>query len=481
MTPDDLKTRLLGLADPGVFAREFLAMVPTGEQDRCLAILLEDEHEQIVLAPREELFRMHDEEGQVYLALSGSLDEWRGQIRIATRRPGDLVGELPALQQEWPEQGLTATAREPTQVLAINPRAFTRVVDASHGFARAVLRAVAEHAADAVDDERQFPEALDQYFPKGRGRLTPGPYDCHGAVLHLFFCKDGDPTVDEVDEAMPPGIKRLPAAPPYMLGVAQMGTICHPEIDRQSFTYDEVMAFVPVRVDGHVRPRFHVPFMFPDNIMAIYLGREIAGLPKLRASTFVDRIDDEVTRLLMRRLGRTELEIRFREVEAEPRRPGKRAPRSLRQAWETVVSADARSGAGIRAAERAAMWAVRRMQRQLPWSPRVKPRMPTTAWKRVFDPSTPYHGPRRWRRGDFEVDALVETPFQVETIHDIRVLELTEPIWFHEEFPVGQSVSISDFGLKVVMDMRMMAGRTLIDYRTAKKYRKSRRLDWDPG
>lgn len=481
MTPEALQTLLRELPNPGTFTVELFQEVPPEERLPVLRTLLERERRIIDLPVRGELFRQHDRKTELYLVLSGSLDEWRGQFRIATRRAGDIVGELPALQRVWPEQGLTATAREPTRVLALSPRSFMEAINRFHGFARVVLRAVAEHAADFVDDESQYGEALDQYFPKGRGRLTPGPYDCRNTTLHLFFCRDGDPTVDEVGDAMPPGLSYWPGAPHYMLGVASMGEITHRSIrERQSFTYDEVMVFVPVRVDGHVRPRFHVPFMFPDNIMAIFLGREIAGLPKLRASTFVDQFPDGLTRLLMRRLGRTELEIRFREVAPAPS-PKSWLPGSLAEAWQAILDTDVRNERRLRLAEDAMVWAVDKFKPRLPWSPPIPPRMFSTAWKRVFDPRTRYTGPRRWTPADFQVDALCETPFQITRVHDMSVLELTEPIWFHAEFPVGQSVSISRYGLKVKMDMTMLPGRVLIDYRKRLRYRRSRQLDWMPG
>lgn len=482
MTPESLLERLERLRERPGFAAEFFAEVAPSRRLACLKRLLHGAGEPVTLGTHAVLFHPETADERPWLILSGSLDEWSGQIRMATRRAGDLIGELPALQRGLQRQGLDAVAREPSTLLPLAPAAFEDTVRRDAGFARAVLRAVALHAAAYVDDESQFMEALRQYFPRGRGILTAGPYDCAGTVLHLFFCADAG-GVDEVAAALPPGVERLASRPHYMLGVTHMGRVTQPHVpDRTPFTYDEVVVFTPVRVHGCLLPRLHVPYIFPDNLMAAFLGREIAGLPKLRASTYVDDLGGGVTRLLMRRLGANQLDIRFREVPLDSAPVPDWPLHDPARVWGLLLDPARRAGEGPALAEAMGLRALRALHPRLPWSPAYAPPVRVTAWKRIFDPSARYEGPRRWRRRDFQVDALCEIPFHVRTVREIRLLELVDGgIHTHPDFPVGACRPLSRYGLRVQMDMTMAPGRVLLDYRRRPRFWRSDRLTWGPG
>ncbi len=167
-------------------------------------------------------------------------------------------------------------------------------MDLHPGLVRAVLQAVAVHAPELADDEGQVVEALDEFFPRGFGQLTPGPYDCRDVTIHLFPFVMPEAPDHPMQVSRPPGV--FLAEPVLFRGAgedARHGV--HPAF-AQTFHYDEVTFFVPSAVEGIKTPSLHIPFIYADNIMAILLGRELAGMPKLQVSTFIEPLDAPLAR-----------------------------------------------------------------------------------------------------------------------------------------------------------------------------------------
>lgn len=385
-----------------------------------------------------------------WLILEGVVEEWRGQLRLATRRPGDLVGELPALQPGHQlTRNSTATAATAVRAVRIDGKRLADAVRDNAGVARAMLASVAFHAAEYADDEGQLHEALDEYFPQGRGLLVPPPYDVGEVTLHLFLARHGGAD-DRVAAALPSQIK--PVSDVYLIGAAQMRDVSSPNISK-CFNYDELMVFLPAVVRPFSVPRLHVPFMFPDNIMAILLGREISGLPKLQSSTFVDSdvLESGDTRIMWRRQGRAEFELHF-----------KAAPTLcegvVSGSWQEVLAALVSESDGV--------W------QGLPgWLRKallLKSRVPTTSWKRILSPSAAVEGGRIVARGGgnpYEVDCITQTDYRINSITSIEGIEVTHQWQDAEHFPLGAVDLASPVGLKVTLSMTMLPGRTLKDLR----------------
>lgn len=443
----------------------------------------------------EQIFDDAEERGRCWFLLDGSVDEWRSAIRAAVRGPGALIGEVPMIEplkdSRGSRFGAQVRTREPVKALAIMREHLLAVLDESPLLCRSILSYVADHAAEYLNDHGQFDEALDQYFPSNNGWLLPAPYDVRKARMRIFFCRA---TKDPVAQLrLPPGLTFYLGIPVYMLVLIDMQDIrsVYPPTAR-SFSYNEVSVFVPVRVPGLALPRFHVPYMYPDNIMAVYLGREIFGLPKLRSSNFSDDLLDGSKRFLMRRGSTNVLEAHYHEL---PEREQWRnlydnPPQDFRDALQRVTGAMAdpfdtlfgQLASLVSERSDSLTIAADASLNVLPsWLKKVR----TTSWKRIFDPHTTLRHKEGWDPSQFAVDGIVETPFNIHRILDFKVLRLVDDHIHAPEkyFPTAPLELLLPFGMEMSVQMTLEGGRQLLDYtghhrRLARKY--PERMVWAP-
>ncbi len=493
-----------------------------------------------------------DPDRRCFLVLEGRFDEYRLSVRAAVREPGQLLGCLPLLSPlddpylergvdpshahgagatvngeaetaapEWRE-GSEVRTTIPSLVVPIEGARFVRLLDENHAFARVMLRYIAELGGDYLDDHRQYDEAFEQYFPGRSGMLTPPPYEVEQADMRVVFCKKPeDPAL--LQQMLPPSSRWYPGLDFYLLVCSEMKNIApkwHPEA---AFNYDEVAVFVPAQHGVDVRLYFHVPFMFPDNIMAIYLGREILGLPKRRSANFRETICAATgnERFLMRRM---------LPEEARERRGvlGYHHPKQidvLDMRWTTVPGDEegARLGELVSAlfgavlpdvvghllatpiGQLVASWidtlgaatgrerplsALRdSVNAMLPHLPEGLRTVNATAWKRIFAPEvrTDGSGEQPWRRRDFEVDAVACTPFPISKIHHLEVIDTSAHggggLFANRGFPIADLDRISPYGLRLNVAMSLQPGRVIHNFRRdplSLTYRRRRQLAWGP-
>ncbi|GEM_PF-2052463 len=422
------------------------------------------------------IFDDEDERDVCWFILAGSVDEWRNAIRAAVRGPGALVGEIPMLttlpDSRGSRYGAEVRTRETVEAIPITRKALNAAVDAEPGLCRAMLEYVADHGAEYLNDHGQFDEAFDQYFPSNSGWLLPAPYSIANARMRIFFCKLPDETTETLH--IPPGAQLYPGMPFYMLVLIDMEQIrsVYPD-NARAFDYHEVSIFVPVKIPRLTLPRFHVPFMYPDNIMAIYLGREIFGLPKLRSSNFSDQLDDGSKRFLMRRGSVNVLEAHYYEL---PEKDSWRVlttdpPEDFRDVLVQLSGALGNPFRGFgaqiaTAASRASEPVVdvaNAILKRLPPSVRS---IRTTSWKRIFDPTTTLRGEIPWNPNQFEVDGLVETPFVISEISELKVLELVDGHIHSPKglFPTAPIETIVPWGIEMGVKMTLEGGKVVVDY-----------------
>ena len=500
VTAADLLARLRARVEHSAFARAFMERVPARQRLPCLQRLLGPEPVSLVsVEARETIFKGAQSlpgEG-LFLVYDGVVEEWQSQFRLSVRRPGDLLGELPALAPSLAGVGQpnAAVARDACRLVPFRGDALRAALDAHPGLVRALLQAVAEHAGEFADDEGQIVEALDEFFPHGFGQVTPGPYDCPDVTLHLFPFVIPDAPDHPMQIARPPGVTWLGRL--FFVALVKMRDTGHP-VFAQRFSYDEITFFVPSSVDGVTGFSLHIPFIYADNIMAILLGRELAGMPKLQVSTFIEPLErgsdeapDETPgetplwRLLARRGDRTELELRFR-AGAQSTSTGA-APAAVKGLWDALMN---ESSLSIDAA--AELWSqladviVALGDLRLPlWM--GLDTVNTTARKRIFRPDAHYTSATGARMvagpGDFQVDALCETQFKVGQVLDVTPLQL-EPgaagVFVAAGFPLEGCQPLSTRGLRVHLKMQMIGGPVLIDYLTSRRWGRDPARSWGP-
>ncbi len=497
-----------------------------------------------------------DPHRKCYLIVSGRFDEYRLSVRASVRWTGDLVGYMPLLSplddpfwrctpaeavEESPggllgakvatgdpternREGSEVRTCVPSVVVPIDGRRFVELLDTNLTFARVMLRYMAEHGSDYLDDHDQYDEAFEQYFPGRSGMLTPPPYTVGQADMRIFFCKKPeDPAL--LEQMLPPATRWYPEFDFYLLVCTEMRDIAPKWHPGATFSYDEVAVFVPAQHGLDPRLYFHVPFMFPDNIMAIYMGREILGLPKRRAANFCEEFTDAdpgLWRFLMRRMLPQDardrqtalgfhlpkqvdvLDMRWRKV--GPEDEAERFGDLVGALWGEVVpdvlakwfasklgdvfgvlleqGADAIDGEGTPLEKVAA-----KLNAVLPYIPESLRSVNTTAWKRIFasEVSTHGSGEQRWRRGDFESDCIACTPFPIRKIHALEAIDASESLggglYTTRGFPLTHNELITPIGLRVNVEMGLEPGRVVHDFRRdllALSYKRRNRLAWGP-
>ncbi|MEY3011785.1 MAG: Acetoacetate decarboxylase [Pseudomonadota bacterium] len=490
----------------------------------------------IELGERQTLFVDEDRNRRAFLVLSGGFDEHRLAVRASIRRPGQLLGAVTlyssldrpagAHQGDVPphgREGAEVRTRIASEVLVLPGDALLRASNRNATLVRALLKTLTEHAGDYLDDADQYDEAFEQYFPGRSGMLTPAPYDVASARMRIFFCEPPEDQREALEAMVPPGARWHPLARFWMLVLAEMRGIAPRFHKAASFDYDEVSAFVPIQVGYDPRVWCHVPFMFPDNIMAIYMGREIFGLPKRRSANFFDPLLDGRERFLMRRMLPEELRLRelgpdFRQAVRRPKQVDvldvryrtvpeaeergaitgellpALAPRLGLQSLDwlgKIAFGSSLSGTLERWAmghlpERPCATAVQWGNRYLDAVPEALRTVPVSAWKRIFAPGATVRGPgpQRWRSADFEVDALAMTPFPVHRVERMQLIRLEgeAPMWATPGFPIMRPKPLSPIGLRVDVRMSLGPGRPLHDYKRHPGSGRDRaRLDWGPS
>ena len=87
---------------------------------------------------------------EFFVLLEGEVDVTRGGEHVATRGPGDFIGEI-AILEDVPRTA-TVTAKTPVRFFVLTAQAFRSVVDSVPEVERKVLRALARRLAAMTDD-----------------------------------------------------------------------------------------------------------------------------------------------------------------------------------------------------------------------------------------------------------------------------------------------------------------------------------------
>ncbi len=154
--------------------------------------------------------------------------------------------------------------------------------------------------ARLTDESRSYRKSLHEFYAPSSASLLPGPYEADDVDMVGVLLRSKDPCWTRrmlpKGVRIPPGLRDI-----YAVVLAHFRNVSckHPLAANVSFDYRETTVFVPC-VAG-LRPGLFSPILFPDNAMAITLGREIYGFPK--------------------RFGRTalDLEARYAELEVDER------------------------------------------------------------------------------------------------------------------------------------------------------------------
>lgn len=142
-------------------------------------------------------------------------------------------------------------------------------------------------------EKMELERHLSDYFLPGTAGMVPGPY-MSDQVTMTIFVMEGDPK--QVAGLLPPGLFDPPwSAARYLVVASRIKDMraCHAIGAGREFDYNETAFFIPC---------LHVPFgpgaychsVFPDNYLAISIGRELYGFPKRFGETLFKEDQREI-------------------------------------------------------------------------------------------------------------------------------------------------------------------------------------------
>ncbi len=381
----------------------------------------------------------------VFFVVDGAVEEWQGPLRACTHRAGSVIWSNFALAKS-PVRTRTEV-RSDAMLLPIRRGSFQAAMSNRPWLMARVMQQMAAQSVDYADDESQLEHAFDRELVGGTGALIPGPFTGDVELFSFFVRGKTAGALQRFEDELPPGVRWRQVGGQRLLPVVVFARFLqadHARVPMGSTPYDELNLFLPVRVQPDVGPAFdalHVARMFPDNGLMVSLGREISGFPKAAAATTYDYLGHPTAgtyRLISQhgddRLAEVRISHPQRWAAFVPSAPGAvpRAPLVVRV-----------PGAGAIPVPDPTPIIDLLQLLGLPPAPGGQClgqplELPTTAWKRIFAPTTQYPDtvkrPVAWEPEHFSVDATVRTPMQLEPMQgELDVVTLVDQAFFRPD------------------------------------------------
>ncbi|MCC6337663.1 MAG: acetoacetate decarboxylase family protein [Myxococcales bacterium] len=322
------------------------------------------------------------------------------------------------------------------EVIRLSGDGFRALLASRLSFSRAVLDAVAKETREAYAQQEKDRAAMDDFFESPSAHLVPGPYVAGPVEMLAFVMRDD---ARRLAALLPPGCAPLPGLEDTWLLTVDTFEDVHSRAEAgqgRRFSYREVTPFVPC-VGPDLVPGLFCPELYPDNYLALVLGRELYGFPKRLGR--IERGAGQVTlsaghRLVLRASWDRARGCRASELGAH-----------LAKTTGRVKLPDLAARAAGRLLE-----ALTTERAQALW-----PKVPVLVRKQIPEASSVYE-----RR--LAIDALVRVPFELEEVGGYAVLERPRVDFFALDFFLGgQPVA----GFRQSVRLSFGAGQTLRDYR----------------
>lgn len=211
----------------------------------------------------------------VYFLLSGELAVWRAG-RLITLLEGPRVVGLTSSLDAQPRTASLEVLRD-AELVSVRGEVFRRLVTERNDLSLAVIAALSSDLREAWQQQERDRESLDDFFETPSARLVPGPY---AADVELRTFVMHDPSARQ-KALLPPGCSPLPGLEEtWLLVLSHFRDVHSTSVgQRRSFSYREVTPFIPC-LGPDSQPGLFCPELYPDNYLAILLGRELYGFPK---------------------------------------------------------------------------------------------------------------------------------------------------------------------------------------------------------
>ena len=253
-------------------------------------------------ADGEIVFRPGDAADEMYVVTSGRFEErtdvpGRASHRLWLLNKRDICGDvalLADLDGTNPVQRRTCVRSLATDArLACLKKENVRKIIEKGGFATTrIIQGLAGDALRMFEDERSFDLISQSYFDGPAAHLSPAPFVARGVEMYLFYLQTPP---GSVRQWLPGGVRPFPGMENLALLVfAHFPHLSQPARPKAiPFRYNETAIFVPCLMRPSwspvYRPAVYSPAVYPDNQLAVLLGREIFGFRKRPARTYLTR------------------------------------------------------------------------------------------------------------------------------------------------------------------------------------------------
>ena len=311
------------------------------------------------------------------------------------------------------------------------------LLDNSKRASRNLIRFLSHQLRVQYEQSDLIQRHFEDFFRSPKAELVPGPYVADPFDMYVFVMQD-DPR--RLEALLPRGVRPMPGTEGrYLLtfNFFEKTYSKHPEGSGMAFSYNETAAFLPC-LAPRMRPGMFIPELYPDNFLAITLGRELYGFPKRFARTTLDVERGKIDLVLARRMT-----LRATWDKAEALQPEQFLIKMIRLFWPRWVPEYAR---------RVATSALGLVERHVPEDRR--PAMPVFVHKQIPDSA---EGMTEGKA----IDELVEIPFQVSDLGGFTRLERPRVRFLDREYFLGGRCL---GGFRLHMGLQFGRGNRWLDY-----------------
>jgi CRP-like cAMP-binding protein len=229
------------------------------------------------LGAGETFLREDTHEAGLFLLLAGEIAVRKdGRLATLLRAP-QVLGVLALIDGQ--ARSATLSAFADSLIVHIPRTTFEHLRQSSTAFLSNLTLSLAADLRRMYANETRQLAHFDDSFEAPNAKLVPGPYVAQDVDMVLLVLQ-GDP--HRLAALMPRGLRPIPGFGDRFLLTFNFFSGVHSEspIARgKTFDYSETCPFLPC-LGPHLQPAVFTPELYPDNLLAIALGREAYGFPK---------------------------------------------------------------------------------------------------------------------------------------------------------------------------------------------------------
>lgn len=248
----------------------FAGLAPEFLRDFCARSALRQ------FAPGASLLAAEGADDHVVFVCEGEVAVMHGSAVLRVLEAPETVGLLSALDGR--ARSATVKALGPVVARLASKSHLDELIAQSAEFDRRLISHLCAELRSQYEREAEWSRSLSDFFLSPGAVMVPGPYVADPFEMLIFVMEDDS---GRLGELLPPGFKLIPGfGQRYLLTVNFFEALRseHPAGAGKKFRYREVSPFILCR--NGLKMGAFCPELYPDNYLAISIGRELYGFPK---------------------------------------------------------------------------------------------------------------------------------------------------------------------------------------------------------